>query len=274
MGRHLERDAEALVPAQRGPADVPSGPSQPARAVPRRRSRRLTALGLGLWGAAFGSAVWLVGVPTSRGSVVVWALLAVVASRLGDLRAGLRSVVVDFLPVFAGLAAYDLLRGRADDLTSVAHVDPHLTFDRVLALGTTPTERLQDWLYHPGSPAWYDVAAWAVHLSHFLVSTTLLVVLWRLGSPLFRPLLVGLLVLSYAALATYWAYPAVPPWLASDQGHLGEVSRVVHHVWSDAGVQRAPRLLSVGGGSGGAGESAFSDPWRRCRRCTPRSRCC
>jgi hypothetical protein len=130
----------------------------------------------------------------------------------------------------------------------------------VLFLGLTPTERLQDWLHDPASSAWYDYATWAVHLSHFLVSTTLLVVLWRLGSPLFRRLLVGLLVLSYAALATYWAYPAVPPWLASDQGHLGEVSRVVHHVWSDAGVERAPRLLSAGGGSGGASESPFSDP--------------
>ena len=173
VGRHLEQDVEAVVPAQRGAGDVPPGPPVAAPTDDRRRARRLTALGLGLWGAAFGGAVWLVGIPTSRGSVVVWAVLAVLASRLADLRAGLRSVVVDFLPVFAAPAVHDLLRGSADDLTSVAHVDPHLTFDRVLFLGRTPTERLQDWLHHPASSAWYDDAAWAVHLSHFLLSTTL-----------------------------------------------------------------------------------------------------
>ena len=244
------------MPAQRGP-DAPAPHHAPVE--DRRRARRLDALGLSVWAAALLASVALVGVPTNRGAVVAWAVLALLASRLSDLRAGARSIVRDFLPLFVALGLYDLLRGQADDLTSVAHVDPHLRFDQLLGLGRTPTERLQAWLYEAGSPAWYDWLTWAMHLSHFVVSMAVLVLLWRLGSPRFRPLLVGLLLLSYAALATYWLYPAVPPWMASDQGHLEPVTRVVHAVWSDAGVTRAPRLLSAGA-SGEGSESVFSDP--------------
>jgi hypothetical protein len=133
---------------------------------------------------------------------------------------------------------------------------------------------LQDWLYDPGSPAWYDYATWVIHLSHFLVSTTLLVVLWRLGSPLFRRLLVGLLVLSYAALVTYWAYPAVPPWLASDQGHLQEVTRVVHTVWADAGVAARTSAPVRRWRLGGRPSRPSATRWRRCPPARLRSPCC
>lgn len=238
---------------------APAPPATPA--TPRQRQGwRLTTLGVLLWAGGFGSYVALAGVPTSRGLVVGWAVAALLASRLGDLPDAARSVVVDFGPLFGGLALYDLLRGQTDDLSASAHVEPHLSADRVLFLGTTPTERLQEWLYQPGPPAWYDYAAWALHLSHFFVATTLLVVLWRLGSPRFRPLLIGVVVVSYAALATYWLYPAVPPWMASDSGHLGEVVRVVHGVWREAGLDRAPTALLTRPGDGTAGESVFSNP--------------
>jgi hypothetical protein len=261
---------------------MPASPdSTPVREPPARERGRLLlahhlhAVGIGAWLVAFGCYVALEGVPTSRSLVIAWALAAVLASKLGDLRAGVRSMVIDFVPLFAGLAAYDALRGRADDLTSVAHVDPQFAFDRVVGFGTTPTERLQHWLYHPGQVHWYDYGTWAMHISHFFLSTALLVVLWRVGSERFRPLLVGVVTLSYAALATYWLYPAVPPWMASDQGHLHHVTRVVGKVWSEAGFHRAPKLLvhhahepagiahaTAGPAMEAAGEkkSAFSDP--------------
>lgn len=203
----------------------------------------MTGLGIAIWAGAFVPYVAIFGVPTSRSLVIVWALAAVLLTRLGDLRAGLRSLVLDFLPLFAGLAIYDALRGRADDLTPVAHVDPQMAFDKAIGFGQTPTERLQGWLYHPGHPHWYDFVAWSMHLSHFFLSTALLVVLWRIGSERFRPLLIGVITLSYAALATYWLYPAVPPWMASDQGHLHPVKRVIEAVWKDEGFHRAPKLL-------------------------------
>ena len=44
------------------------------------------------------------------------------------------------------------------------------------------------------------------------------------------------------AFLTYWLYPAQPPWLAADGGHMAAVDRVVPAVWDQLGV---PTVSSV-----------------------------
>jgi membrane-associated phospholipid phosphatase len=48
------------------------------------------------------------------------------------------------------------------------------------------------------------------------------------------------------AFTTYALFPAVPPWLASDQGDLGPAQRVVGAVWSDLGVAPAAAIWEKG----------------------------
>jgi hypothetical protein len=118
VARHLERDAEAVVPAQRGAPHVPRTPSGDARTAGRRRARRLTALGLGLWALAFGSACGSSASPRAAARSSSGPCSPCSPAGWPTCARGLRSVVVDFLPVFGALAVYDLLRGSADDLTS------------------------------------------------------------------------------------------------------------------------------------------------------------
>jgi hypothetical protein len=50
-------------------------------------------------------------------------------------------------------------------------------------------------------------------------------------------------LLSLSAFATYWAYPAQPPWLAGDDGLIPHVDRVVPAVWGHLG--RADRRVDL-----------------------------
>jgi hypothetical protein len=43
-------------------------------------------------------------------------------------------------------------------------------------------------------------------------------------------------VLTLAAFLVYWRYPAQPPWLAADLGHVGPVDRIAPLVWDRLGV--------------------------------------
>jgi membrane-associated phospholipid phosphatase len=52
--------------------------------------------------------------------------------------------------------------------------------------------------------------------------------------------------LSLAAYVTYELTPAAPPWMASDLGELGPVTRVIGHVWEALGVDRIAAIFHGG----------------------------
>jgi hypothetical protein len=204
--------------------------------------RRLRWWALALVVVAFVASVKVWGLPFARDRLFVWVLLALAALSIGDLRGWLVGVLRDWAPLFLVLFAYDLLRGRADELTGRAHVDPHLSFDELLP-GETPTLWLQDQLWS-GVPHWYDYLAWVVYMSHFVVPLGVAVVLWRRAYPMFRAWVARLLALTFAGYLTYVAYPAVPPWLASRQGELAPSRRLITLVSRHMGIERAPSAIS------------------------------
>jgi hypothetical protein len=156
-----------------------------------------------------------------------------------QLRAAPRSwrlVLRDWWPVAVLLVVYLALHELADTLARVAHVQPQLGFDESVFGGTSPTVRLQDWLWVPGDLHWYDVAAWIVYLSHFFVTPAVLAVLWVRDRVAFLRFRVMFVMLSLAGFATYVIYPAIPPWLASKRGDMGASVRVVHAVWNQLGL--------------------------------------
>ncbi|HNH37090.1 MAG TPA: phosphatase PAP2 family protein, partial [Microthrixaceae bacterium] len=53
--------------------------------------------------------------------------------------------------------------------------------------------------------------------------------------------------LSMAAFATYALFPAVPPWMASDQGEIGDITRLIGNVWQHLGVGAAASIWGHGG---------------------------
>ena len=90
------------------------------------------------------------------------------------------------------------------------------------------------------------MAAWATYLSHFFVVFAIAGFLWRTARPRFIQFRAMVLTLSAAAFVTYALFPAVPPWMASDDGVIGPVTRVVGGVWGELGVEHAAAIWDRG----------------------------
>ena len=234
----------------RTPAGAQDSPWQPPD--PRLRARRRVLL----WtvGVCFVASIAVAGVPTGREWLTLWVLLALLAAVGGNLAAWRRAVVRDWLPFLSVLFAYDLSRGVANKVggalfdlpswrsnpalpaaTARAHLLEPIRLERALFGGQVPTVWLQQHLFHPGSPRWWDRVAVAVYLTHFVVSVLVAIVLWCRSYRLFRPYLAALVTLIALALTTYLLYPAAPPWMASLNGHLPPVYRVVETTLTNVG---------------------------------------
>ena len=206
-----------------------------------RLTRHAVALCFGAWVIGFVAYTATVGLPTKRSNVIAWLLLAIVALGVANPRRTARALVIDWSPLILFLAGYDLLRG-ASDSGRVGHTAPHLPFDEWIGFGTIPSVRLQEWLHVSGQVRWFDYVVWGTYISHFLVPLGLAAVLWALHSSRFRPYVYGIALLSFMSLATYWLYPAQPPWMTGQAGMHAPVDRIVHGMWQEVGVERAARV--------------------------------
>jgi len=184
------------------------------------------------------------GVPYQRDLVAVWVLLGLLCFSLSDLRGYARGVLLEWVPFFGILIAYDSLRGSAGHLFGV-HYLPQLQADTWLFGGSTPTVTLQHWLWH-GHVVWYDVIFWGVYLTHFLATPLLAAVLWKIDRQRFRVFAVFVATLSFAGLITYALYPAAPPWMASDAHLIAPITRIFPQVLLSLGTQSAGSLFEGG----------------------------
>ncbi|WP_193611128.1 phosphatase PAP2 family protein [Nocardioides lijunqiniae] len=146
------------------------------------------------------------------------------------------------------LTAYFYSRGLIDELDVTVHWTMPIEADRWLFGGTTPTETLQHaWCGDPcrlESPVrWFEVVMTTVYASHFLVGLVLAVLLWATSRTEWLVWMRRYIGLNLAGLAIYVAYPMAPPWLASDEGHLGHVERITSRGWGDLGIERANVVL-------------------------------
>jgi membrane-associated phospholipid phosphatase len=196
----------------------------------RRRRILLTVAYL----VAFVSTTVAWGFPASRDRVVIWALAALLIVVVGRPH-GLAKLALDFLPVVAFLYAYDLLRGTADGLLGHVFTEPQLRADEWLFGGTAPSVTLQHALWTHNHPQVWDYASILVYLTYFLLPFTIAAILWRYRHALFHRYVTVWIGLSFAALVTYAVFPATPPWLASRQGFLPHVARIVPYLSGKAG---------------------------------------
>ncbi|HKJ36575.1 MAG TPA: phosphatase PAP2 family protein [Solirubrobacterales bacterium] len=211
-----------------------------------RRRRRLTAAALAAFVAVSGVVVALNGVFLSRDIVFLWVLAGLFAVSLSDISGYVRGVLTDWLPFFGMLFLYDLLRGTLADSLFTPHTFPQIRADELLFGGEVPTVWLQERLFDPASLAWYDFLAWAVYLTHFFAVFLIAAYLWRRARPRFLRFRNLILAVTAAAFVTYVAFPAVPPWLATENGDLGATQRVVGAVWSEVGVGTAAAIWEKG----------------------------
>ena len=210
-----------------------AAPAGPRLAEARRGSRARSLL---RWGApvafvvAFTLTCVLRGLPTSRDALFVWIVLGLLAASMADVRRWYRGVVLEWLPFATILFAYDVLRGYADSFFR-PHVLPQLRVDEWLAGGAVPTVWLQRHLWDGATSIdWVDYLAWVVYLTHFFATYLIAACLWLFAYHLFRRFAAAVCVLAVAGFTTYAVFPAVPPWMAGEQGYVPHVDRVVGFV--------------------------------------------
>jgi membrane-associated phospholipid phosphatase len=223
------------------PTDPSSTTSRSTRAARSRRSVRLVvAIG---YGVAFVAVTALTGLPASRDRVSLWLLGALLVASIAQPR-GWARVLRDFLPLIVVLYLYDIVRGLADGLVGRVFTYPQLRVDEWLFGGTAPTITLQRWFWTPGHLHLLDYAAFAVYLSYFIVPLSLVAVLYIRSHELFRRFVWLWVGLTTAAVVTYALYPASPPWLASQEGHLAHVARITPMISREVGVDLSRMMAS------------------------------
>jgi membrane-associated phospholipid phosphatase len=199
------------------------------------------------WAVALILFVVLVGFPGSRAQIFVVVGLGLVASGSAS-PSGTRwkGLLVDWLPFYALLTLYDMLRGSAGSLL-MPHVIPQIRIDEWLFGGTAPTVALQHWLYTPGVAHPWDYAVFGVYMTHFVVPFIVAGVLWKYAHARFRRFAWLFLLLTFAALVTYALYPAVPPWLASKDGFLPPTAKIIDEMWTHVRLSNGSGIFSATG---------------------------
>ncbi|MEQ7849190.1 phosphatase PAP2 family protein [Nocardioides kribbensis] len=208
---------------------------------PRALAMAVYAVLLVLWSE-------LLGIPNDTVQVFVWLWLGTIAWNVqAPWRHHLLFLRDWSLPVI-GLVVYFYSRGLTDELGLPVHVQMPITVDEWLGGGVTPTERLQDaWCGDPclreSPPRWYDVVLTTVYASHFLTGLTIAAVLWVRNRTQWVRWMRRFLAINFGALVVYVVYPMAPPWMASEQGYLGEVTRITGRGWADLGLGRFDLVL-------------------------------
>jgi hypothetical protein len=144
------------------------------------------------------------------------------------------------------LTAYDLARGGADGWLAPTHFLPQADVDAWLFGGRVPTVWLQAHLHEPGRVQWFEVAAFLVYVSHFFVTPLLAAVLWVRNRWRFRRFAAALALLTLLGCLTFVAFPAAPPWMASEHGLIGPVQRLIPQLWTWSGVGTETGVVGTG----------------------------
>jgi hypothetical protein len=185
------------------------------------------------------------GIPVQRELVILWTCGALVCVSIGRHPWQIVQLLLDWLPLVLVLVAYDLTRGAADSLGIGVHALPMIDFDKWLFGGHVPTEWLQAHLYDPHALSAWNVGFTLVYTSYFITPFALAGWLWARDRLAFLRFRRRLVTLALAGLATYIAFPAAPPWLASQEGLLAPLMRTTGKGWEILGVGTAA-LFSEG----------------------------
>jgi membrane-associated phospholipid phosphatase len=199
------------------------------------------------YAAALVAVTMVNGLPLGHTDLFFWILLGLAAFSLPAWRRWGR-MLLEWLPLMALLLVYDYLRGAVSVPGAQAHVAPQIAADRWLGGGQVPTVWLQHHLYDPGTLRWYDIAIWCTYLTHFVTIWVVAAVLWKVAHDRFGRYVSLMVLLTLMGFATYWLYPAQPPWLAGDLGEIAGVEKIVPTVWNHLGVGVAADLFASGEG--------------------------
>jgi hypothetical protein len=131
-----------------------------------------------------------------------------------------------FLPVILGFYAYGVASSYAAEFKLDVHYVTQIKADELLGAGSIPTIWLQAHLYR-GTTGPLEVFCLVAYIGHFFVPLGLGIVLALMNRAReFRLLMFSLLAVLLMGTITFMVAPTAPPWLAAQNGYLGDV----HHI--------------------------------------------
>ncbi len=193
---------------------------------------------IGLLGAVFCIIIFIrtPSFPTPDKLLIFGAFVAMI---FGQARELLRR----FIPFVAMLLIYESFRGIAE------HLNTHVTYgfmpaaDRLMFFGQLPSFWLQGILWH-GRVMWYDMIFYLAYMLHFVLPLALAVAIWKLKEKEYWRYVLAFVTVSFMGFLTFVAFPAAPPWMASDKGLIEPITRVSSHVWYSLGIEDFPSFYN------------------------------
>lgn len=146
------------------------------------------------------------------------------------------------LPFVLLLLAYESFRGLANHLNNNVEFTWMIKADEWL-FGTLPTITMQNWFWH-GSVAWYDFAFYLIYMLHFVLPLGLAILIWKYRDHAYWQYVTTFVVLSFMGFLTFLAFPAAPPWMASEQDYIEPITRVSSQVWGALGINDFPSVYN------------------------------
>ena len=185
------------------------------------------------WGAvAVGVATPLLrrrlNLPVPVVSVLSWQ--APVSLALATPRTPLRDAGLYALQMWAYYAHYDMPDDDPAKLERRTKIDYPIKVDRALALGTSPTIRIQGALSRDGGVRPHDYALSAVHWSWFMVPHGAVAYVLLRHPKLFPRSAVLMAACFDLGCVVYWLVPTAPPWWAGRVGRMPPVRRIMAEV--------------------------------------------
>jgi membrane-associated phospholipid phosphatase len=148
---------------------------------------------------------------------------------------GGRRFLLEFMPFLILLLTYKQMRNFADNLTPAdINVTNLIRWEKSLFGGTVPSYWVQTHLWHHFYTPVLDALTNTLYLSHFLSPLVISALLWPKRRAMYWAFAIGLVVLSYAAFATYVVFPAAPPWWATLNGYLPDQPVTLDHFVANA----------------------------------------
>jgi hypothetical protein len=141
----------------------------------------------------------------------------------------IRQFLQDWIPMLLLLFGYEYLRGIVPLISHNVHIFPMIKAD-LLLFGTLPTIKLQEMLFTNQTARWYDYMAVLLYISHFIIPMFIAFLFWLVDKTYFRKFSQSFLLLSYLAFLTFIIFPAMPPWMASIQGYIPPLQKIMDQV--------------------------------------------
>ncbi len=152
-------------------------------------------------------------------------------------------VLKRFTPFVVLLLVYESFRGLASSLNTHVNYGFMPAADKLLFFGHLPTTLLQN-LWWRGHVQWYDFMFYGAYTLHFVLPFALAVLIWKTREKHYWRFITTYVTVSFAGFLTYLAFPAAPPWLASDKGLIQPIAHVSTAIWYAFGIHDFPSVYN------------------------------